>query len=633
VTETVEGLRKKYAEERDKRVRADGNAQYIPVEGRFAHFGDDPLAERPAHRDPEIGEVEVLVVGGGISGLLTGAALRTEGIDDFRIVEKAADFGGTWYWNRYPGLTCDCESYIYLPLLEELDYVPTEKYARGSEISGHCRAISQKYALYDNALLQTEVTEINWSEADHRWIATTDCGDALRARFVILGSGPLNRPKLPGIAGIENFSGRQFHTSRWDYGYTGGSPSGGMDGLRDKRVALVGTGATAIQCVPYLARDAEHLYVVQRTPSIVDARENGPTDEAWAAGLAPGWQRRRMENFDSILAGVPQDEDLVGDRWTQIWGGGAQALTARSPEAATAILERLDVEQMERIRARVDAEVEDPTTAELLKPYYGRHCKRPCFSDDYLKTFNRPNVTLVDTDGKGLDRITENAIVTNGRTYEVDCIIYATGFEFGVASTRSGGFEVFGPGGASLSETRATGVHSLHGIHLGGFPNLFVIGGLHHAGVSVNIPYVFGGQSRHVAALIGQFLGSGVDRAEVRPEAQERWAKTIAAKSVYNDAASRGCTPGFYNNENSFAAAPNVFATAYGGGPAEYLEALREWCASSVDDDFSLVRGEAATLQASALRDDPRADPRMIAALAPFGLGGHQAPPPVSPTG
>jgi len=582
-------LAARYQLEREKRLNSKGNAQYIAIEGQFEDFARDPNATDTITRSASVESVDVLIVGGGISGILAAVELRRAGLSSFRLIEKGADFGGTWYWNRYPGIACDCESLIYLPLLEEFDYTPSTKYAPGAEIAEHLLRIAEKYALYENAYMQTQVSGIRWSDRDSRWVVATDRGDRIRAQFVVLGSGPLHRPKLPGIPGIRDFKGKQFHSSRWDYDYTGGSPRGGLDRLRDKRVAVVGTGSTGLQIVPMVARDAGHLYVVQRTPSIIDSRGNGPIEAGWAARQERGWQRRRMENFDSILAGMRQDVDLVGDQWTTIWGGGALARAAGSPEAAAVMLETMDFAQMERIRARVDELVEDPATAAALKPYYGRFCKRPGFSDEYLPTFNRSNVTLIDTDGRGLDRITETAIVFDGHAYDVDCIIYATGFEFAVAASRSGGFEVYSPTGETLSEHRAQGVRSLHGICVNGFPNLFIIGGLHQAAVSINQPLVFGDQAAHVARVIEHALGRGASTVEVRSEAQRRWGEVITEKSTFNAEASRTCTPGAFNNENANASVqPGVFATAYGGGPVEYGAVLQTWRSDGMTRDLEL---------------------------------------------
>ncbi|MFP5320289.1 MAG: flavin-containing monooxygenase, partial [Acidimicrobiia bacterium] len=396
-------LRRRYEHERDKRLRADGNEQYVEMVGPFARYLEDPYVA-PVEREPLFDDVTVAVIGGGFAGLVTGARLKEAGIDDVRIIEKGGDFGGTWYWNRYPGAQCDVESYVYLPLLEETGYVPKEKYTRAPEILEHCHRIARHYDLYGNACLSTEVKAIDWDADRTRWVIRTNRGDAMTARFLVMGNGPLHRPKLPGIPGVESFRGHSFHTSRWDYDYTGGGPDGGLDRLSDKRVGIIGTGATAVQCVPHLAETAQELYVFQRTPSSVDVRGNRPTDPEWAASLEPGWQRRRIENFTILTSGGIAEEDLVMDGWTDIIG---KLLTrVRESDApdlsATGLastMELADFDKMNEIRARVDALVHDRNTAEALKPWYRQFCKRPCFHDEYLQAFNRPNVHLVDTDG------------------------------------------------------------------------------------------------------------------------------------------------------------------------------------------------------------------------------------------
>ncbi len=315
-----DALREKYRQERDKRVRPDGEAQYIEVSGLFAHyFEDDPYAASDFSRAPITEELEIAVIGGGFSGLLAGARLREAGLDDFRIIEAGGDFGGTWYWNRYPGAQCDIESYCYLPLLEELGYVPKEKYSYAREIYEHSQRVGHAYKLYDRALFQTRVNDLRWDEGLQRWRIGTNRGDDIKARFVITALGPANRAKLPGIPGIETFQGHSFHTSRWDYDYTGGDTTGGLTKLADKRVAIIGTGATAIQCVPFLGQYAQRLYVFQRTPSSVDRRGNAPTDPDWAKTLEPGWQRARRHNFADIVEGRPFEVDLVNDGWTDIF--------------------------------------------------------------------------------------------------------------------------------------------------------------------------------------------------------------------------------------------------------------------------------------------------------------------------
>jgi cyclohexanone monooxygenase len=373
-------LKAKYRAERDKRLRADGNEQYVEIKGRFGHYLEDPYVA-PITRAPLSDEVEVLVIGGGFGGLLAGARLREAGVEDIRIVEKGGDFGGTWYWNRYPGAACDIESYIYLPLLDEIGTLPVEKYSRAPEILHHSRAIGEKFDLYRNACFQTEVTELRWDEDASRWIVKTNRGDAMRARFVVMANGPLHRPKLPGIPGIESFQGHSFHTSRWDYAYTGGDAEGGLTGLKDKRVGIIGTGATAVQCVPHVGAWAKQLFVFQRTPSSIDVRANRPTDPEWARSLEPGWQQKRMDNFNALVSGIPQETDLVNDGWTDIIGN-ILLLARRKPEGGEAqnpveLMQLADFKKMEQVRARVDAVVRDKRTAEALKPYYNSSASAP----------------------------------------------------------------------------------------------------------------------------------------------------------------------------------------------------------------------------------------------------------------
>jgi len=578
-----DALRAKYREERDKRIRPDGNGQYREVKGELAHFVDDPYVEPGFRREPLTDDVEVAVIGGGFGGLLAGARLREAGIDDLRIIEKGGDFGGTWYWNRYPGAMCDVESYIYLPLLEELQYVPSEKYARAPEILAHSQAIGRKYDLYRGACFQTEVTEMRWDEDRARWALSTDRGDRMRARFVCMSNGPLNRPKLPGIPGIESFAGHAFHTSRWDYAYTGGDSNGNLTGLRGKRVGIIGTGATAVQCVPHLGEAAEHLYVFQRTPSSIDVRANRPTDPAWATSLKPGWHQHRMDNFNILVTGGFQEEDLVNDGWTDIIRK-LLLMVQQDQDGAVArdgilkTMETADFQKMEQIRARVDSIVRDRQTAEALKPYYRQFCKRPCFHDEYLDTFNRPNVTLVDTKGKGVERVTPKGVVAAGVEYELDCLIYATGFEVGTAYARRAGYEIFGRGGVSLSDRWAQGVRTLHGMHSRGFPNCFIMGP-QQAGFTVNYPHILNEQSQHIAYIIRHAIDHDLESVEVSEAAEAEWVDTIIRLAVLAQEFLEDCTPGYYNNEGKPGerGGQNGF---YGGGSVEFFRLLQEWRAA-----------------------------------------------------
>ncbi len=585
-------LRDKYRAERDRRVRSDGNEQYVEIAGQYAHYLEDPYVER-IDRAPISEEVEVVVVGGGFGGQLAAARLREAGVSDIRIIEKGGDFGGTWYWNRYPGAACDIESYIYLPLLEEVGYLPVEKYSRAPEILRHSRAIGEKFGLYEGALFQTEVTAMRWNEDTSRWTVETNRGDALKARFVVMANGPLHRPKLPGIPGVEGFKGHSFHTSRWDYDYTGGDSNGGLTKLRDKRVAIIGTGATAVQCVPHLGEWAKELFVFQRTPSSIDVRNNTPTDPTWAESLGPGWQQERMDNFNVLVSGGFADKDLVNDGWTDIIGN-ILLLARKKMEAGEIVsnpaelMQLADFKKMEQVRARVDSVVEDPAKAEALKPWYNQFCKRPCFHDEYLATFNRPNVHLIDTQGKGVERITEHGIVVDGKEYEVDCLIYATGFEVGTDFTRRSGYQLYGKGGQTLSDKWANGVSTLHGLFSRGFPNCFIVSNS-QSGFTANFPHMINEQSKHIAYVLKHALDTQVRTLEPTEEAEAAWVQKIIDLSLMREAFLRECTPGYYNNEG----APERIAKqngSYGAGPVAFVKVLEGWRAEGGLEGLELTQ-------------------------------------------
>jgi cation diffusion facilitator CzcD-associated flavoprotein CzcO len=575
-----DALRAKYRHERDTRVRPDGNDQYVEPKGDFRRYIEDPYVEPGFTRPPLNDEIDALIIGGGFGGLMAGARLRGAGVERIRIIEKGGDFGGTWYWNRYPGAQCDIESYIYLPLLEETNYIPREKYSFAPEIREHARRIAETFDLYSLACFQTEIRALRWLEDENKWLVTTNRDDHMKARYVVMSNGPLNRPKLPGIPGIDSYKGHSFHTSRWDYDYTGGDTNGNLDKLADKRVAVIGTGATAIQCVPHLGKHAKQLYVFQRTPSSVDVRGNKPTDPEWVKTLTPGWQKRRMDNFNVLVAGGFQDEDMVSDGWTDIIRNlGARRVRdpsdGSSPEQLAKSLELADFKKMNQVRARVDAVVEDKATAEVLKPWYRQFCKRPTFNDDYLPTFNRPNVTLVDTKGRGVDRVTETGVVFDGVEYEVDCIIFATGFEVGTAYTRRAGYEIYGRGGQTLTEHWANGTRTLHGFYSHGFPNCFHLGILQNA-LTPNFPHMLDEQVRHIAEIIQQAEKRQAQVIEPTAEAEADWVQTVHDTPNAGTRFYMECTPGYYNGEGRRGGL-GLFSELYGAGPLVFFDLVRDW--------------------------------------------------------
>jgi cyclohexanone monooxygenase len=585
-----EVLHDKYLAERDKRLRQEGTAQYVHVEHAFIGDVDDPYAGERLERAPVSEDVDAVVVGGGFSGLLAATSLLKEGVTDIRVVEKGSDVGGTWYWNRYPGCRCDVDSYTYLPLIEDHGAMPPERYSRAPAILDHAKRIAERTGLYDKILLQTGVSGATWDEGRGRWIVTTDRGDELRARFLCMASGILSRPKLPGIPGARDFKGHTFHTSRWDYDYTKGDTTGNLTGLADKRVAIIGTGASAVQAIPYLGEWCKELYVVQRTPAAVDDRENEPTDPEWYNGQEPGWWERRALNFEGFVNSIPQTEDLIKDGWTRNWGKMTEAMyKGQTPEEMGRLRQLADFEKMEEMRRRIDAIVEDPATAEALKPYFNWMCKRPLFVDGYFETYNRSNVHLIDTHGRGLDRITDTGIVFDGQEYPVDCIIYASGFEVAAPPDRTAGFDMKGVGGVTLSDYWRNGRKSLHGILVHNFPNMGVISGLKQAGITWSITFMNRRQAEHFAALVKKNLDDGTT-FDVTEQAEQDWLGVLEEKSMKDTTFLRECTPGYYNNEGQNER-DSIWLSNYGGGPFEYMQVLRDWIGSdeAVTRDLALT--------------------------------------------
>lgn len=585
----IPAIRERYAAERAKRLRPEGGAQYLELEGDFAEFYEVDPYTTVAERGPIVEDADVVILGGGFSGLLAGAYLKKAGVEGIRVIEMAGDFGGVWYWNRFPGIQCDNDAYCYIPLLEELDFMPSKKFADGAEILQHCRNIGKHFGLYDGALFSTQVRELRWDDATERWRISTHRGDDIRARFVVMAQGSYNRPKLPGIPGIKDYTGHVFHSARWDYDYTGGDADGGLHKLADKRVALVGTGATGVQLVPHLGRDAQQLFVFQRTPSSVDARTNPLTDPDWAASLQPGWQEERKRNFHnwSPFVGVVFGEpDLVCDFWTEL-GRNLTARIAGCDDPASVTIEQImafreeeDFKIMERLRRHVAEIVDDPDTAETLKPYYRFMCKRPCSSEQYLATFNRPNVTLVDVSAsKGVERLTEKGIVADGVEYEVDCVIFASGFEISTEISRRYAIEaIVGRDGLSLFDYWQDSYQTLHGMTSRGFPNQFFMGFI-QGGVSANTTAMFEQQAKHIAYIIAEAHNRGATTVEPSQEGQDTWVQTVRELAIDNSAFELSCTPGYYNNEGRGAAVGNgsFLGDFYSPGFYAFDELLEQW--------------------------------------------------------
>lgn len=580
----IAALREKYRQERDKRLRPEGEQQYVKTEDGFAAaYEADP--HRPVQPRAAISEdLDVAILGAGFSGIMAGVHLRNAGVETFRHLDHAGDFGGVWYWNRYPGIQCDNDAYCYLPLLEETGFVPSKKFADGHEIQAHCQRIATQYRLYEHALFHTLITSLRWDESIRLWRIATNRGDDIRARFVVMCGGPLNRPKLPGIPGLREFQGKLFHTARWEYDYTGGSwENPALDKLADKRVAIIGTGATAVQAIPYLGRYARQLYVLQRTPSSVDVRPNQPTDPAWLKSLTPGWQRERQAAFHcaAVEGLAPGAVDQICDIWTEINRNLAAELQAEgsptlSIEAYLARREIMDYRVMERLRRRVDAIVKDKATAAALKPWYRAGCKRPCSNNDYYETFNRPNVKLIDVSAtQGLERMTANGFVHDGIEHQIDCLICASGFEVTSELSRRWGIDVIeGRNGVSLYAHWADGFRTLHGAMTHGFPNQFFTGYL-QGGFNATTTEQFSRQGYHIAYIIQQALARGLATVEPTQDAQDRWVGTLRASAIDLSSFQRECTPGYFNNEG--AQKRWYLGESYGPGWAAFETLVRDW--------------------------------------------------------
>jgi cation diffusion facilitator CzcD-associated flavoprotein CzcO len=529
--EYYDRIKERFAEARDLRLkyRPEGTAQYTSdLTGELAKYQIDPYADENAPRAPITDEVECLFIGGGFSALLTAARLRERGVTSIRIVERGADVGGTWYWNRYPGAACDVPSYDYLPLLDEMNYMPSSLYAKGPEIFAHCQAIARRYDLYDLAVFRTTVTSTRWDDAEKLWRIGTDRGDAMKARFVICANGTLSKPKLSKIRGMETFRGRSFHSSRWDYAYTGDD----LSGLKDKVVGIIGTGASAVQAIPRLARAAKQLYVFQRTPSSIDLRNDRPTDPEWVARLQPGWQQARREKH---LRGRESEVAKKAE------------LAELSQDEKVRRQENDNIDYIMRIHRRIEEIVEDRATAEALKPWYMFMCKRPCFDDDYLPAYNRPNVHLVDTRGKGVTEIGAEGPIFEGKTYPLDLLIYATGFEVQKTGIYN---EIRGKDGREINETYADGLRTLFGVHTHGYPNLFIMGG-YQASFQFNLTFMLQTQGDHIAECIKYARDHGHAEIDVSPQTEEWWVQEVI-KHRGKTTRNQDCTPGYYNFEGEF---------------------------------------------------------------------------------
>jgi cyclohexanone monooxygenase len=538
-----------------------GAADYMAMEGEFARYLEDVYSAPPVEREPLTDECEILVVGGGFAALLLWDKLRNAGFADVRFCEKGGDVGGTWYWNRYPGIACDVESYSYLPLLEEMGYFPTMKFASGFEILEYCQAMAERSGFYDRCLFHTTVEKTVWDEATARWTVFTDRGDKMRARFVVLANGILTTPKLARIEGMETFRGESFHTSRWDYNVD----------LKGKRVGIIGTGATAVQVIPEIAKVVKELYVFQRTPSTIDVRDQRATTqkeiEAWKN--EPGWARARRERLAKISSGrtaLQANDEYLSGRIDE-FKPRKRYERELTPEELIEKQLNTNFRIMEQIRARVDAIVKDPKTAAALKPYYSYGCKRPTFHDEFLPTFNLPHVTLVDTAPNGVGKINARGVVHDGVEYPLDVLIYATGFQWMATSTFN---MITGRGGRTLRDKwKQEGTKTFLGLHSHGFPNLFIMTGPQGGGGQFNFTRGIDAHTDYVVWMLKTLQARGADIVDIKKEPEIAYAAHCRDADI-RTAAFRDCLS-YYNGEGT--AEPG--SLAYYGGPDKWHQLRR----------------------------------------------------------
>lgn len=562
---------------RENREARRGAADYIAMEGEFARYLQDVYSEPPVPRDALTDDCEVLVIGAGFGGMLLWHKLRRAGFADVRFCEKGGDVGGTWYWNRYPGIACDVESYSYLPLLEEMGYFPSMKFASGFEIFEYCQLVATRTGFYDRCLFHTTVGNTTWDEDAGRWIVETDRGDRMRARFVVLANGILTTPRLARIPGMETFEGASFHTSRWNYDVA----------LEGRRIGIIGTGATAVQVVPELAKVAGHLYVFQRTPSTIDVRDQRATGaeeiEAWKR--EPGWALARRERLARISSGrtaLQGNDDYLAGRVADFKERKRHDRKLTPEEMVQAQLQT-NFRIMEQIRARVDAVVRDPKTAEALKPWYPYGCKRPTFHDEYLPAFNLPNVTLVDTAPRGVQSINARGVVHDGVEYPLDVLIYATGFQWmGTASFN----RIRGRDGRTLRDKwREDGVRTFLGIHSRGFPNLFIMSGPQGGGGQFNFIVGLESHTDYVTWMLETMRARGAAVVDVKAGPEDAYASHCREADLLTRPL-RDCLS-YYNGEGD--AEPG--SLAYYGGPEKW-HALRRDAQSTLEPyAFEPARG------------------------------------------
>ncbi|MBR0986671.1 flavin-containing monooxygenase [Bradyrhizobium liaoningense] len=495
---------------------------------------DAMVATRASEERGTAQQVDVAVVGAGFAGLYLLHRLRKAG---FRAVglEEAGDVGGTWYWNRYPGARCDIQtidySYTFDPELETA-WTWSEKYATQPEILRYLGFVADRYDLRGDIRFGTKVTEAKWDEKAERWQLTTDNGRPVSCRHYIMATGCLSAPKPPEIDGVKDFKGEVYFTGRW--------PHGGVN-LAGKRVAVIGTGSSAIQSIPLIAEQAAHLTVFQRTPNFALPAHNGPAPSD-RMSLLQADRLAYREQARQSMAGVPYPQQMAVSwqlsdaerraRFEEAWGKGDLVYILTQLWADQAV--DVDGNKLicDLIREKISAAVKDPETAAALMPHdHPFGAKRPCLDTNYYATYNRPNVTLVNLRQEPIKAITASGISTSSRSVDVDVIVFATGFDAMTGAIRAV-HPITGRGGKSLTDVWAQGPQTYLGLTVEGFPNFFMITGPGSPSVLSNMAVSIEQHVDWVVDRLAALRDAGFTTIEPTETAQAGWGRHMADCSM-----------------------------------------------------------------------------------------------------
>ncbi len=494
------------------------------------------MSQTPAHDGSS--SYDAVIVGAGFAGLYMLHKLRQLGLTA-RVYEAGTGVGGTWYWNRYPGARCDVVSVEYsYQFSEELqqEWEWSERYATQPEILRYINHVADRFDLRRDIQFETRVTAARFDEAAGRWRVETDRGDRVSAQFCVMATGCLSSANLPDFPGRDSFRGETYHTGRW--------PHEGVD-FTGKRVAVIGTGSSAIQSVPLIARQASQLTVFQRTASYTIPAHNTPLQAEEVAAIKRDYrgfrERNKLQPFgvdfrtssQSALATPPEEREReYEDRWTR---GGLSFLGA----FADLMFDReANHTAADFIRRKIASIVKDPAVAAKLAPSQIVGCKRLCVDTGYYETFNRPNVALVDVSASPIEAITPTGLRVGGRDYEVDCIVFATGFDAMTGALLK--IDVRGRGGQTLQQKWEAGPRTYLGLQTAGFPNLFTITGPGSPSVLTNMLPSIEQHVEWIAECISYLAEHRLHTVEATTAAEDAWVEQVNA--VANRTLYPGCS-------------------------------------------------------------------------------------------